>query len=131
MKRFSRNKRLQSFILAAMLSMTLLGGSVVTSLAHEGTDDTTGNVVEATTSDNTTGKSSETDNDAPSDDTSAPIPESTTSPTNMEESDEKQPDADPSLVDDSTSNKSNEDNTSEESIKEEKKSLTFIIIQIS
>ena len=58
MKRFSQSKRLQSFILAAMLSMTLLGGSVVTSMAHEGTDSITSDVNE--TSDENTGSSENT-----------------------------------------------------------------------
>ena len=73
MKRFSRNKRLQSFILAAMLSMTLLGGNVVTSMAYDGTDDTAGTVVESsvetTTSDNTPGASSTDESSATSKDT--------------------------------------------------------------
>ncbi len=114
MKRFSQSKRLQSFILAAMLSMTLLGGSVVTSLAHEGTDDTTGTVVESsvetTTSDNTTGS-------APSTDESSTTSKDTSSDNNGTSENNGE-----SCKDNSDKDQTNEDQTSDsdKSLNEEK-----------
>lgn len=61
MKRFSQSKRLQSFILAAMLSMTLLGGSVVTSMAQESTDNVANEVTDASDENNSSSDNSSND----------------------------------------------------------------------
>ncbi|SHJ08365.1 Pectin methylesterase [Butyrivibrio fibrisolvens DSM 3071] len=113
MKRFSQSKRLQSFILAAMLSMTLLGGSVVTSMAHEGTDSITSDVNE--TSDENTGSSENSPNNSTTDVTSTEnddaSSENTVSNSSSNESTVSN-DADEVNSDESDSEKSGENNSS-------------------
>ncbi|WP_027218443.1 pectinesterase family protein [Butyrivibrio fibrisolvens] len=55
MKKNSSSKRVQSFILAALLSMTLLGGNVVTSMAQENDQQTETTNTQAVPADNTSG----------------------------------------------------------------------------
>lgn len=113
MKRFSQSKRLQSFILAAMLSMTLLGGSVVTSMAHEGTDSITSDVNE--TSDENTGSSENSPNNSTTDVTSTENDDAsydnTVSNSSSNESTVSN-DADEVNSDESDSEKSGENNSS-------------------
>ncbi len=113
MKRFSQSKRLQSFILAAMLSMTLLGGSVVTSMAHEGTDSITSDVNE--TSDENTGSSENGSNDSTTDVTSTENDDASSDNTVSNSSSTESTvsiDADEVNSDESDSEKSGENNSS-------------------
>ena len=55
MKKNSSSKHVQSFILAALISMTLLGGNVVTSMAQENDQQTETTNTQAVPADNTSG----------------------------------------------------------------------------
>ncbi|WP_027205538.1 pectinesterase family protein [Butyrivibrio fibrisolvens] len=77
MKKNSSSKRVQSFILAALLSMTLLGGNVVTSMAQENDQQTETTNTQAVPADNTSGNVTDPEAEKGSSDTGSGIGDTT------------------------------------------------------